>query len=263
MAYLFILCTVGHLTGCQGVGGSNPLVSTKYLSSISKIERALFYLMIPAIIIPAFNPPDTFYNLIQSIRNETSIPIIIVDDGSQPAVTIDPAFICVKLLRNKLNQGKGFSLLKGIHYAFEAGYTHSITLDADSQHDPAFILEFLAIDDNISIVCGKRDLTGSMPFHRRISNIITSKIVSFICQTKLFDSQCGYRRYNLQDVCRERYFEKGFQFETEILIKLLKNKLLLYHVDIPTIYAGENSSMRHINDTIKFIRMIFRTLGHL
>ena len=217
--------------------------------------------MTPAIIIPAFNPPDTFYHLIQTIRKEMTIPIIIIDDGSQPAVKIEPAFIFVTLLRNNINKGKGFSLIKGIHYALENGYTHCITLDADSQHDPAYIPEFLSIDENISIVCCKRDLNGSMPFHRRLSNIITSKIVSFICQTKLFDSQCGYRRYNLQDVCRESYFEQGFQFETEILIKLLKNKLKIFHVDIPTIYAGESSSMRHIYDTLKFIRLIIRTLG--
>ena len=113
--------------------------------------------------------------------------------------------------RNNINKGKGYSLMKGIHYALENGYTHGITLDADLQHDPACIPEFLSIDENISIVCGKRDLKGSMPCHRRLSYIITSKIVSFICHTKLYDSQCGYRRYKLNDVCSETYMENGFQ----------------------------------------------------
>ena len=219
--------------------------------------------MTPAIIIPAYNPPETFDQLIQSMQNKSSIPIIIIDDGSQPAVKIEAAFIHVTLLRNNINKGKGYSLMKGIYYALENGYTHGITLDADLQHDPAYIPEFLSIDENISIVCGKRDLKGSMPCHRRLSNIITSKIVSSICHTKLFDSQCGYRRYNLQEVCSEKYFEQGFQFETEILIKLLKSKLKIFHVDIPTIYAGESSSMRHIYDTLKFIRLIIRTLRKL
>ncbi len=217
--------------------------------------------MTPAIIIPAYNPPETFDQLIQSMQNKSSIPIIIIDDGSQPAVKIEAAFIYVTLLRNNINKGKGYSLMKGIHYALKNGYTHGITLDADSQHDPAFIPEFLSIDEKISIVCGKRDLKGAMPFHRRLSNIITSNIVSFICHTKIYDSQCGYRRYNLQDVCSKRYFEQGFQFETEILIKLLNNKLKIFHIDIPTIYAGESSSMQHIHDTLKFIRLIIRTLG--
>ena len=217
--------------------------------------------MTPVIIIPAFNPPDTFYHLLQSIRNEMSIPIIIIDDGSQPAVKIEPSFIFVTLLRNNINKGKGFSLIKGMEHALEDGYTHGITLDADLQHDPAYISEFLSIDENISIVCGKRDLKGSMPCHRRLSNIITSKIVSIICHTKLYDSQCGYRRYNLQDVCSKIYFEHGFQFETEILIKLLNNKLKIFHIDIPTIYSGESSSMQNIYDTLKFIRLIIRTIG--
>ena len=216
--------------------------------------------MTPAIIIPAFNPPDTFYHLIQSIRNETSIPIIIVDDGSQPAVKIEPAFIYVKLLRNNVNKGKGFSLMKGIHYALENGYTHGITLDADSQHDPAYIPKFLSIDANISIVCGKRDFNSSMPFHRRFSNLVTSKIVSYVCNAKVYDSQCGYRRYLIKDVCMETYIEKGFQFETEVIIKLLQNKLKIDHINIPTIYANESSSMRNFQDTYKFIIMIIRIL---
>ena len=93
--------------------------------------------MIPAIIIPTFNPPITFLKLIKSIRNITSIPIIIIDDGSNPSIKIETKYSNIKLLKNKTNQGKGFSLLKGFNYAYERGYTHSITLDADSQHDPA------------------------------------------------------------------------------------------------------------------------------
>jgi len=164
--------------------------------------------MRPAIIIPTFNPPVTFPLLIKSIRNLTSIPIIIVDDGSHPSVQIDSEFTLVKLLINNINSGKGFSLIKAFHYAKEQGYTHVITLDADSQHDPNLIPKFLSIDPNISIVCGKRTFKGSMPFHRRVSNYITSLIVSCICHVKLFDSQCGYRRYQIKDICMGTYFSR-------------------------------------------------------
>ena len=215
--------------------------------------------MTPAIIIPVLNPPDTFTNLIQSIRNVVSIPIIIVDDGTKPAVHITSEFTNIKLLRNNINQGKGYSLIKGIHYAFIQGYTHAITLDADSQHDPSIIPDFLDMDENISIVCGRRSFNGSMPLHRRFSNIITSLILSFICNKKLFDSQCGYRRYRLQDVCAETFTETGFQFETEVLIKLLRNELNISHINIPTIYADETSSILHFQDTLIFIRLVIRT----
>ena len=216
--------------------------------------------MIPAIIIPAYNPPGTLTQLIQSIRNQTSILIIIVDDGSEPAVKISQEYTFVKLLRNHINQGKGYSLIKGIHYAIEHSYTHCITIDADFQHDPVLIHKFLSIDENITIVCGKRDFKGLMPIHRRLSNIITSKIVSLICKVQLFDSQCGYRRYRLKDIYIETFNEHGFQFETEVLIKLLRNGLEISHIDISTIYDDESSAIRHLHDTFAFIKLIIRTL---
>jgi len=216
--------------------------------------------MTTAIIIPSFNPPEHFINLIHSLRNETTMPIIIIDDGSSPKIQINHQYMDVILLRNKKNKGKGYALIKGMHYIFEKGYTHAITLDADLQHDPTLIHDFLSIDENISIVCGKRDLISPMPIHRRVSNIITSKIVSFICGNKLYDSQSGYRRYRLKDVCREKFIEEGFQFETEVLIKLSQRGLLISHINIPTIYFSEISTISNFYDTFKFIKLIIRSL---
>ena len=40
--------------------------------------------MKPIIIIPAYNPPKSFLSLLQNVRTITSIPIIVIDDGSIP-----------------------------------------------------------------------------------------------------------------------------------------------------------------------------------
>jgi len=62
-----------------------------------------------AIIIPAFNPPDSFLSLLKTISTISKLTIIIIDDGSFPEIIIkNPKII---ILRNKQNQGKGFSLL--------------------------------------------------------------------------------------------------------------------------------------------------------
>ncbi len=219
--------------------------------------------MTPVIIIPAFNPPNTFSKLIQSIRNITSIPIIIVDDGSYTSIEIGTEHSNIYLFKNKINRGKGFSLLKGFIYAYEQGFTHSITLDADSQHDPVFINEFISVDENISIVCGKRHFKYSMPYHRRLSNIITSNIVSYICNTNVYDSQCGYRRYRLKDIYKETFIEQGYQFETEVLINNLLNGFKISHINISTIYSNNSSTIRNIYDTFKFLKLIIRFLFKL
>ena len=56
------------------------------------------------------------------------------------------------------------------------------------------------------------------------------------------------------------YIEHGFQFESEVLIKILSNNGTIDHIEIPTIYTQENSSINNILDTFKFIRLILRYL---
>ena len=214
--------------------------------------------MKPVIIIPAYNPPKSFISLLLNVRSITSTPIIIIDDGSIPIIVVDNENTI--LLRNKTNSGKGFSLMKGFNEALDRGYSHAITMDADSQHDPNILQYFIEINENISIVLGNRQFNTNMPLHRRISNKLTSSVISYICHEQILDSQSGYRRYKLDNVCSERYMEHGFQFESEVLIKLLCNNCTLHHIAIPTIYSEEKSSMNIFWDTIKFIRLIIRCL---
>jgi len=213
--------------------------------------------MNPIVIIPAYNPPESLYQLIGAIHKLRPIPIIVVDDGSEPPIKIRSDDIII--LRNVSNKGKGFSLNKAFNYAKRGGYTHAVTLDADYQHDPQMLDIFLSVNKNISIVIGKRDFNIKMPMHRRISNNLTSYIISYICRQKVFDSQCGFRRYTVSHVCSAKFIENGFQFESEVLIKLVgKQNYTLEQVDIPTIYNKESSSINNISDTLKFIRLIIR-----
>ena len=154
--------------------------------------------------------------------------------------------------------GKGDALLKGLYYAQKSGFTHAITLDADNQHDPEYLPLFLECDENISIVLGVRNFNSIMPLHRKLSNKLTSQIISWLCNKNILDSQCGYRRYRLKDLCSKTYSESGFQFESEVLIKLLRDNYSLKHISVPTIYSNENSAMNNFRDTFKFINLIFR-----
>ena len=146
-----------------------------------------------AIIIPAFNPPKSFSPLLKTISIISNLTIIIIDDGSIPKIIIKNTQIII--LRNKHNEGKGYSLLQGFRYAQENNYTHVVTLDADSQHDPKLIKIFSEVNEDISLVLGTRIFEKDMPYHRRISNKLTSLIISFLSGDAIKDSQCGFRRY--------------------------------------------------------------------
>ena len=93
-----------------------------------------------------------------------------------------------------------------------------------------------------------------------ISWVLTSYIISLLCGKTVLDSQCGYRRYKLKNVCSGYFHEKGFQFESEVLIKLLRNNCTHANLKIPTIYSNENSSINNFSDTFKFIRLILKNI---
>ena len=211
------------------------------------------------IVIPAFNPTFQLAKLINEINKLIDNPILIIDDGSSVPISIKKKNLHV--IYNEKNKGKGYSLIKAFKYAEIKGFSHAVTLDADFQHDPKVLPDFLKIDRSKDVVIGTRCFNKNMPLHRRCSNILTSLILSLICKSKINDSQCGFRRYNIKKVLINNYNELGFQFESEVLIKLLRNSSIKYQeLSISTIYSNEISSINNILDTFRFIKLIFKTL---
>jgi len=76
-----------------------------------------------SVIIPVYNQKKEFLErTLNSIVNQTRKPdeIIIIDDGSEPAVNIilpDAKNVPIKILRNKKNMGVGYTRQKGVDKA--------------------------------------------------------------------------------------------------------------------------------------------------
>jgi len=110
------------------------------------------------------------------------------------------------------------------------------------------------------LVYGRRTFFVNMPLHRSLSNWITSFILSLFCNKRIYDSQCGYRRYNLNLFMNSTFLEHGYQFESEILLKKINSNTSVNYINIETIYNNSKSHINHFNDTYKFIRCILRSL---
>ena len=206
-------------------------------------------------VIPCYNDESFLKDLIPEVKKYVD-EILLIDDGSK--IAIPDKYNCY-MIRNRVNRGKGYSIKKSLSFAIEKGFSHIITLDADGQHSPRIIPDFLNVKANIDIVLGRRDFNASMPLHRRLSNKITSWLVSWFTKQIVYDSQCGFRRYKVSTFNKIICLENGFQYESEVLIKGLKGTELV-HVDIPTIYSNEKSSINNLHDSVKFIRLVLRSL---
>jgi len=212
------------------------------------------------VIIPAYNAQQTILEVVKS-TNQTipNLKIIVINDGS----TDDTASIVsedksILLYQHESNRGKGAAIKTGIRIAKEAGYNYGIFIDADMQHDPRKIKEFIRLRDlqNSDMVLGVRSfLKTNMPLHRMLSNSITSFLISIRVGKRIHDSQCGYRLVNLLNINPDTYNNDGFQFESEFLIKMIYSGAKFCEIPIPTIYNEAGSSINNLLDTCRFIKL--------
>jgi len=212
-----------------------------------------------SILIPVYNENSTIYSLISELENLFSVPIIVVDDGSEKVLKNQSNLKNLHILRNEKNTGKGHSILKGLKYSSSLNCTHTITIDGDGQHNPKNIQRFIDLGETYDLILGARQIKKPMPFHRRLSNRITSFLISKVSGFKIHDSQSGFRMYRNAILENINFNEKRFQFESEIFFKI-KKSTNIKEVPIDLIYNDKKSHINNTIDTLRFVRLIFREI---
>lgn len=216
-------------------------------------------------VIPAYNADNTIARVIHGcVAQLPSENVIVVDDGSSDRTRRLVEQSGATIIVHKKNIGKGAGLRSGFTAALKNGCDGVITLDADLQHDPASIPQFIeAAEANPEwgIIIGTRWRSGSeMPWDRRLSNKLTSFMLSLRAGQKISDSQSGYRfiRRNVMENVITK--EDGFMAESEILIRAAIGGYKIGSVEIPTIYSDEGSHINKFSDTFKFISLYVRSI---
>ncbi len=204
-----------------------------------------------ATVIPVYNNPETLLDVVKRTL-DVHDTVIIVDDGSTiPAGNILKEFLhAIHLVRHEKNMGKGVAIRSSVPVALQLGMTHIITIDADGQHDPEDIINFLPVikDNPSSVLVGYRDFTssdipGSTRFGRKFSNfwlrLQTGK--------SLGDAQSGFRAYPLFVLENLKLREKRFSFEIEVLVKSAWAGIELIDVPVSVYYPPGDERVTHFN----------------
>tara|TARA_B100001123_G_C15206373_1_gene985434 strand:- start:715 stop:1314 length:600 start_codon:yes stop_codon:yes gene_type:complete len=181
--------------------------------------------------------------------------IFFVNDGSEDDTAQILTNNSINYVSHTRNLGKGAAIKTAASWAIRREYEWILTLDADLQHPLTSIPLFLNARGDNTVVVGSRRNLASMPFNRRFSNKFTSLLLSIRSNTLLSDSQCGFRLIPLKLFTQIKFFQNGFQFESEMLIKAALSGYRVDHVEIPTIYGTEKSAIRNFKDTVKFSTM--------
>lgn len=210
-------------------------------------------------VIPFYNEKDFLFTVVSETLTFVDGVIAINDgstDGSENTIINLERVQVISLNRN---YGKGFALQKGFDESVKQNYDAVITLDADKQHNPAFIPEFIAQLKNFDLVIGNRlNDTKDMPFQRILSNKITSALLTIKTGQQIIDSQCGYRAYKIDLLKEVKSYSFGYEAESEMIIYSARANYKIGWVDISTIYGNEKSKMNPVNAILGFIKILFR-----
>ena len=250
---------VAHSLGVREVGRSNRLAPTIDTAS-EKTVKNLVDSYHPFILIPAYHAEQTIGTVITRLKARCDLSILVIDDGSPDRTSECARQAGADVITLSKNQGKGNAIRTGMLRGQELGYTHAICIDADGQHDESEIDLFMRHPQQTDIVIGRRTFASPMPFHRRLSNTLTSQVLSIATGLVLPDSQSGYRRYRLAVVCKWPLVSSRFDFETEVLFAAGQYGGSVGSVPASTHYGNERSSIHGLREIRNFLFQFWKFL---
>ena len=199
-----------------------------------------------SIIIPCYNEKDTIEKILAEVMDVNLGPIkkeiIIVDDGSKDGTrTILKKLAdknkAITLIFQKVNQGKGAALKKGI---LASSGDVVIIQDADLEYDPQEYKRLIYPIERgqADVVYGSRFIGGEphriIYFRNQVANKFLTFLSNLFTGLNLTDMETCYKmmRGNLAREMAKDLKAQRFGFEPEITARIAKAKASVYEIGI-------------------------------
>jgi glycosyltransferase involved in cell wall biosynthesis len=216
------------------------------------------------VIVPCKNLESHVGNVVRAIDAlGLGLDVLVVNDGSTDQTTSKARTAGAEVVEHAVNMGKGVALKTGFDYALEHGYEAVITMDGDEQHDAATIPGFLkALESGQwDVVVGSRmSEVKDMPGIRIWTNQTTSRVISLLARQSIPDSQSGYRIIRTTVLKGMELVTKRYDTESEILIRAGRRGFRIGSIPIESIYTDGISHINPVVDTLRFLRLVWRSL---
>ncbi len=230
-----------------------------------------------SVVIPSFNEGLQLGNFLMDIQNyldsrDFKSEVLVIDDAStDTSEALLREFAGVqpfRIFRNSENQGKGYSVRRGI-LASQGDYI--LILDADGAYRISALDDFLAPlrTGAHDIALGNRRIHQSrfvlqpkyLPYVyvRHLTGVMFNLIARSSVLPGFTDTQCGYKCFSRKaamDIFK-RLRIPGFCFEVEALAIAVRRGYRCIDIPVTFYYCGEPSSIRVFPHALYFLRDIF------
>lgn len=214
-----------------------------------------------AYLIPAYQARKSLAQVLGELsQTDPAARLLVVDDGSTDGSGDIARSLGVEVLAHPQNAGKGAALLTGFEWLARRGFTTVVTVDADGQHraeDASKLASHSAPAD--AIVLGVRDLArDGAPKPSQFSNRFSNSWVSLFSGRRLSDTQCGLRRYPLPATLSLGARGRGYDFESEILVRAARRGVPIVELPVHVIYPPQRERVSHFHVVRDPARIVFR-----
>jgi len=213
------------------------------------------------IVMPVYNEENRVVGVINEIlKTDKNVRVIAVDDGST-----DNSYEFIKnkfkyekrviVSHHLINLGKGAAMKTGSKIAWKLGGEAVIFIDADGQHNPKYLPEFINELEKFPIVFGYRELSNKTPWIRRNGNKFAGWLVGFLFNIKRKDLLCGFLGFRKEIYKKIIWKSTRYGIETEIATRVGRNKIPFFEIKIDTIYIDKYKGVT-IFDAFKILAKI-------
>jgi len=223
------------------------------------------------IIIPAYNEEATIGQVIASIKKAApEFDIVVINDGSlDNTEQVARSTGLAHVISLPHNVGIGGAMQTGYMYAKRNGYDVAVQMDADGQHDPAYLAALLRGLESGEADCmiGSRFVEKTAyrsSLSRRTGILFFSWLLSMITKKKFTDPTSGFRAVNRHviSVFADYYPDDYPEVETIVLLDRLGYKVRETSVLMHVRQAGSSSitPWKSVYYMIKVSLAVFMTL---
>jgi glycosyltransferase involved in cell wall biosynthesis len=196
---------------------------------------------------PAYNEARYIGSLVLQAKRYVD-EVVVVDDGSTDATANIARLAGAAVISHEHNQGYGSTIQTLLNEAKQRDAAILVTLDADSQHDPAEIPGLIeGIKGGADIVIGSREMQpNKIAGYRRLGQKFLSRMTGVASQQKLTDTESGFRAYSRKAINSLELKETGMAVSSEIISAAASLGLKIAEVPISVDYTGDSSTLNAV-----------------
>jgi glycosyltransferase involved in cell wall biosynthesis len=211
-----------------------------------------------SIVLPAKNESAAIGQTIKHIQKlEVIAEIIVVNDGSTDQTKQVAEQAGAKVISHPYSKGNGAAIKT---YARHAQGEIIIFMDADGQHDPNDIPQFIKkLEQGYDLVVGARQKGSQASLGRGFANAFYNKLATYMTEHQVEDLTSGFRAVRAEKFREFLYLlPNGFSYPTTSTMAFFRAGYSVTYIPIHAAKRIGKSHIRLLRDGTRFVLIIFK-----